>query len=233
MQRVIVQIILIVALSSAVIGTIFDGAVSGEMTPQVETPTPIPAPTVLFEDDFTSYSRRWDESESPKASVVYTDKAFSITIVSPGVNLWSAPDFSTPLRDYHVEVTAHVLNGSKDAQFGVVLENEDDALFYAFVIALDGTWRFLQYDDGIWRDLTPSGAVLLPVDAELAIRFQVDVTGANTFAFGVNDQQPQMVSVEGELAGAMFGLIARAEHGFIEVVFDDMLVTTVIRNDQE
>ncbi|MBN1566095.1 MAG: hypothetical protein JXA10_19810 [Anaerolineae bacterium] len=191
-----------------------------------------PAPIILFDDDFATYSHRWAESESPKASAYYTEETFTISIVSPGVNLWSVPDFTTPLYDYHLTVSAHIHNGGADAQFGVILDRTDDDQFYAWVIALDGSWYFLHHVDGVWHDLTPPDAIL-PDDvtaqfasgARESVRLQVDVTGDNTLTFTVNDHDLATIIVDETLTGSVFGVIARAEHGFIDVAFDDMLVT--------
>jgi hypothetical protein len=178
------------------------------------------------------------ETESPKAWALYVDETFNITIMSPGVSLWSVPDFETALHDYHVEVTATVQAGGEDAQFGLILDHQDEAAFYAFMITLAGESRLLRYEADEWRDLTPLDSVALDetwLDAMLdgaPVRLGVDVADGS-LALWFDDQLLQTVTIDDELAGAVFGLVARAEHGFIDVAFDDVLVTAFIRKDDE
>jgi hypothetical protein len=219
----------IIAACVALIGTSARVAFGGMATPTAP-------PVILFEDDFATYSRRWTESESPKASALYTEEMFTISIGSPGVSLWSIPDFDTPLHDYRIEVTAQVQTSSEDAQFGLIMDHDDEDHFYAVLITLDGTWQFLHYEDGVWLDLTPP-ETSLPDDtvAELssvAMRLQVDVTNGNTVTFSLNDQHLDTITLDDALTGSVFGLIARAEHGFIEVAFDDVLVSRVIKENE-
>jgi hypothetical protein len=237
--RIVIGAVVALALFGALVGA------SSSAADSVATPTgnvaqaATPVPVILFDDDFSTYSRRWLETESPKAWALYADEMFYITITSPGVSLWSVPDFETVLRDYHIEVTATVQAGGEDAQFGLVLDAQDEAAFYAFVITLAGEWRLMWYEANEWRDLTPPDSVALDetwVDAMVdgaPVHLQVDVTGGSTLALWVDDQLLQTVSIDDTLAGAVFGLVARAEHGFIDVAFDNVLVTTLIREYDE
>ena len=224
---IIVGEVVLCVLLAAVVGTSSSAAFGGVVPARLMMQTVTPAPAILFEDDFATYSRRWAVTESPKASAMYSNERFNLRVVSPGISVWSVPDFGTPLRDYHIEVTAYVQRGGKGAQFGLVLDGEDDAHFYAFMITLDGAWRFLRHEAGIWHDLTPPGANPVIGLTDRAVRLQVDVTDWNTFAFWFDDQLLQTVTLDRVLSGSVFGLIARAELGFIDVAFDDMLVTII------
>jgi hypothetical protein len=185
---------------------------------------------VLFEDDFATYSRRWREQKSPKATIAYRDSALNVRIVSPGVSAWSVPDFTTALEDYSMTVTADVNGGSRDSLFGFVLDYQDDQHFYALMATREGEWRFLQHEGNEWIDLTPSGAV--PVERELdsaAVRLRVDVA-EDTFTLLVDDWLAGRVTVNGNNASSSaIGLIARAGRGFVDVSFDNMLVTGTLK----
>jgi hypothetical protein len=201
------------------------------------TSTPVPTLTprgnVLFEDDFATYSRRWREQKSPKASVAYRDSALNMRVVSPGVSVWSVPDFATRLEDYSISVTATLNEGSRDALFGFVLDYQDDQHFYALMVTRHGEWHSAQQEDSTWIDLTPPDPV--PVRRALdsaTVRLRVDVTG-DTFTLFVDDRPVATVTAEnGDASGSNFGLIARAGRGFVDVSFDDMVVTGPLKADR-
>lgn len=194
------------------------------------TATPAPRTVILFEDDFATYSGRWQEKTSPKASALYSEAALKMRVVSPGVFVWSVPDFKMLLRDYRIEVTADFQAGSADSWFGVALDYQGDSCFYAWLMTPQGKWQFLRRQDAEsgWDDLTPPDAV--PLDragGEGPIRLRVDVV-SDRLVFWVDDQPVGRVVVEEALAGAGFGLIARAGHGYINVTFDDLVVTAIL-----
>jgi hypothetical protein len=192
--------------------------------------TPTPQGTVLFEDDFATYSRRWREQKSPKAAIAYRSSALNVRIVSPGVSAWSVPDFTTALETYSITVTADVNGGSRDSLFGFVLDYQDDWHFYALMATWEGEWRFVQHEGDEWIDLTPADAV--PVERELdstTVRLRVDVA-EDTFSLLVDDRLAGRVTVDDSRAsGSGFGLIARAGRGFVDVSFDNMLVTGTLK----
>jgi hypothetical protein len=181
---------------------------------------------VLFEDDFATYSRRWREQKSAKAAIAYLDSALNMRIVSPGVSAWSVPDFTTELEENSLTVAAELNGGSRDSLFGFVLDYHDDEHFYALMVTQQGAWRFVQHEGDEWIDLTPSDAA--PVERELdstILRLRVDVT-EGTFTLWVDDRLAGRVTVDDSRAsGSGFGLIARAGRSFVDVSFDDMLVT--------
>lgn len=191
------------------------------------TPTPSLHGIVLFEDDFATYSGRWQQKETPKASVSYGEAALNLLVVSPGVWVWTVPDYQSPLRDYRVEVTATIQGGSADALVGVMLDYLDDEHFYAVLVTPQGVWQFGRYEETEWIDLTPPDAA--PVERaanESAIRLRVEVVGSTVMLF-IGDQLAGRVTVEEEMSGAVFGLTARAGRGYVDVVFDDFIVTAL------
>jgi hypothetical protein len=201
---------------------------------QLEPPvTPTPRGNVLFEDDFATYSRRWREQKSPKALVAYRDSALNMRVVSPGVSVWSVPDFTTTLEDYSLAATVDVNGGSPDALFGFMLDYRDDQHFCALMVTRGGEWRFVQYEGSAWIDLTPPDAV--PVEREsdsAAVRLRVEVT-EDTVTLFVDDRLATRITVQpGETSGSTFGLIARAGRGFVDVSFDDVVVTGSLKVDR-
>jgi hypothetical protein len=187
--------------------------------------TPTPRGVVLFSDDFATYSGRWQEKSSPKASAAYGESALSLRVVSPGVAVWSVPDFDTALHDYRAEVLVDFRDGSPDSLFGLVLDYQDDENFYALMTTSQGEWQFARRQNDEWIDLTPPDAVPLERETgESVIRLRADVIGG-TVTFFVDEQAAGRVTVEDDLSGAVFGLIARAGRGYVDVSFDDFVVT--------
>jgi hypothetical protein len=190
-----------------------------------QTGTPTPGNT-LFQDDFTTYSNRWQVEETPKRSVAYREAGLNIRIVSPGVSAWSVPDFDLALENYAVEVTAEFREGSPDSWFGLVVAYAGDENFYALVVSPQGEWRFLQHDGFNWIDLTPPEAGPVEREAgEAAVLLRVERVG-DMFTFYVDDQLADHLAGEAVQDG-IFGLVALSGRGYIDVLFDDILVSDI------
>jgi hypothetical protein len=193
------------------------------------TATLTPRSVILFEDDFATYSGRWVESETPKASVGYRDAGLVMLVASPGVYSWSVPDFGAPLHDYRVEVTADVRRGSADSLVGFVLNYQDDDHFYALLTTTQGEWVFLRRRGNEFEDLTPTDAAPLDLTPDNGpLRLRAEVVGAEVRLW-INDQLAGSVTVTDGLSGDSFGLIARAGRGYVDVSFDDFVVTAIVK----
>jgi hypothetical protein len=192
--------------------------------------TPTPASIVLFEDDFSTFSRRWRVEDSPKLMVAYDDEALRMLVSCPGVSVWSVPDFDVPLSNYSVEMTAQVKDGNQDSQFGFVLGYSGDEDFYALVVTPENFWRFLQRDGQEWIDRTPADTsmttgLLAQVDdprSEPILHLRVEVV-EDTVSLYIAEQLAGSFPAPEQLDG-QFGLVAIAETGFIDVSFDDVIV---------
>ncbi|RPI96498.1 MAG: hypothetical protein EHM39_10830 [Chloroflexi bacterium] len=188
------------------------------------TPTPTPG-VILFEDDFATYSGRWTLTETAKASVTYDAETLNLRVVSPGVFVWSVPDFDTPLRDYRLDVMADIREGSADSVFGFVVDYQDDEHYYVLLTTTQGDWQVLRRYEGEWINLTPADAE--PVqrgENDSPVMLRVDVIGDSVTLF-VDDQEAGRVALEDGQSGAVFGLVARAGRGYVDVSFDDFRVT--------
>lgn len=187
-------------------------------------PTPSAPGLILFRDDFATYSGRWSLVESPKARADYSDSALVLQVMSPGKSVWSLPDFAQELRDqYRVEVTAGMRDGGPDALFGLVLQYTNEENFYALVVGQAGEWRFMRRDGTTWIDQTPPDAVPFEhTAAESKLRLIVEAK-PGSLALYVDGQLVEEVAVE-PLPGEGIGVVALAGKGYIDVVFDDVLV---------
>ncbi len=165
-------------------------------------------------------------TENAKASVTYDDEALSLRVVSPGVYVWSVPDFDTPLRDYRLDVMVELHEGSADSVFGFVVDYQDENNFYALLTTALGEWHWYQLDQGDWLDLTPADAEPVETDTGgMVMALRADIIG-DTIAFYIDDQLAGRVTVEDGFSGGVFGVIARAGRGYVIVSFDDFVVTT-------
>lgn len=198
------------------------------------TMTPPPGEIVVFEEDFATYSNRWSESESPKSSVAYRDGALVLRVVSPGVAVWSLPDYTLALDTYTLQTTVAFQGGSADSWFGCVLAGDREDNFHAFLVSAEGDWQFVRHDQGEWIDLTPEDAervTLLDDKASNPVTLQIDVI-PRTIDFWINDYYVGSVTAEDEWQASGFGVIARAGHGYVEAAFKTILVSEFAEDRQ-
>lgn len=180
--------------------------------------------TVLFRDTFDTYSNRWVEVESFKASAAYRDFAMNLRVVSPGVSVWSVPDFALPLKYYTITANVTFNQGSPDSLFGFVLDYQDNDNFLALAVAIDGTWEFGRYVDGVWQDMTPPGTSPVPVMESLkTMVLGVEVT-AEELTLLIDGERIAAIELGESLRGNVFGVIAHAGRGYVDVSFDDVVV---------
>jgi hypothetical protein len=108
--------------------------------------------------------------------------------------------------------------------FGLVLDYQDDDNFTPDD-HVAGRMAVARRQNDEWIDLTPPDAVPLERETdEPVIRLRADVIGG-TVTFFIDEQAAGRVTVEEDLSGAVFGLIARAGRGYVDVSFDDFVVT--------
>ena len=196
------------------------------------TPTPTAAANVFFQDDFATYSGRWQEQETPKASVVYRDGTLVLRVVSPGASVWSAPDFTLALTRYTLQTRVTVSADSDDAAVGYMFGYAEDAPFWAFLVSVNGDWQVLRRDEETWQDVTPDDAEPLERDPQqTTLELRADVQ-PDTVRFWVDGQRVGVLQPEPEAwLGTGFGLIARAGHGRVEAAFDAISVRALADED--
>jgi hypothetical protein len=194
------------------------------------TPTPTatapPTGNILFEDDFTTYSNRWREAQTPKAAISYTETALRLQVFSPGVSIWSVPNFEVPLTEYSIRATVAAYEGGDDVRFGFVLQHITDEQFYVLAVSPAGEWWLLHHAGDEWIDLTPLDAEPLELDDDEALtHLGVDVQD-NTLTLHANALPPVVIELPDDVAlsGGVFGLFAQAGKGYVDVLFDDIVV---------
>ncbi len=193
------------------------------------TVTATPVPILLFADDFGTYSGRWRESFSAKATAAYRDETLWMRVVSPGVAVWSVPDFQAPLADFDIQVTVQFNAGQSDGQAGILFGYADDEHFTAVLLSAEGRIYILARDGQQWEELTSQEGLISPVRFGESVLVRIN-------RVGVGNDALLTVTVAGEPVaeftlpaigqGRSFGLIARAGRGYVDVSFDEVVVVT-------
>ncbi len=196
------------------------------------TPTPTATANVFFQDDFATYSGRWQERETPKASVGYEDGALVLRVISPGVSVWSAPDFALALERYTLQTRVTVRADSDDAAVGYLFGYAEDAPFWAFLVSVRGDWQVLRRDGKAWQDVTPKDAEPAERDPQqTTLELRADVQ-PDAVSFWVDGQRVGELAPDVEAwQGTGFGLIARAGHGRVEAAFDAISVRALLAEE--
>ena len=194
------------------------------------TVTPVPATAtvqpggVLFEDDFSTERNGWLVKVEPEVEKGYEAGEYRITVFQPDFSSWTYPQPPLKLRDFALEVDAHLVGGSASDEFGVLVRYQDATDdFYTFVISSDGTFRIQSYVDDAWADLvkwTKSTAIL---GDEKVNRLRIVCQGDEMrfFANGILLAQVK----DATLGAGNIGLLASAfDKGSVTVAFDNLRV---------
>lgn len=215
-------------LAISVLGIIPGGLAWGQATSPpgpatvVSSSTPLPAPLVLFEDDFSTYSRRWSEQDSPKSQVGVRGGALVMRVVSPGVHTWSIPDFSIPPGPYTVEMRMTFRESSSDSWAGCLLSVLEGPSFLAFGVTRGGAWQFQQVVEGDWQTIA-RGRVRREADQD-RLDLRID-RGEDWVALWIDGVMVRRFPVDRHWSGRMFGAMARAGRGHVEVAVERVVVT--------
>jgi hypothetical protein len=199
------------------------GPVAGEnSTGRAPTATPIR----LFVDDFETYSSRWRVVETPKAGVAHRDGELRFQISSPGVSVWSVPDFAVPLGAYRLDVAATVHAATPDSWFGIVVGYVSDEQFTVVVLRPGGEWQLMRRDGAAWTEVAPESQEAPPgpaFDSALALSLAVNQDAVALTVDGLFLGEIPIDSGESE---GVFGLIAQAGKGYLDVSFDNIVVVS-------
>ena len=192
-------------------------------------------PVLLFSDDFATYSGRWREFSSAKATVAYHDEALHMRVVAPGVAVWSVPDFRAPLLDYQIAARVRFNAGQRDGQAGLVTGYIDDDQFIAVLLTASGEVRVLLRERSEWHTLAETtGKTALPLGREAWLQAELrSAAGSETLAVFINGARVAEVQLPTGSSRGTFGLIARAGRGYVDVSFDNVVVTALSSAEEE
>ncbi len=106
------------------------------------------ASKVLFSDNFTDTSKKWDQVTSESGSTDYYDGAYRILVNVTNSNAWASPG-NESFTDARIEVNAIKNSGPNNNDFGILCRYLDSQEFYYGVISSDGYYAIMK--------MTPSG----------------------------------------------------------------------------
>lgn len=195
----------------------------------VETPEP-PVEHRIFWDDFSTYSRRWTHADSPKASVTQVDGALRMYIQSPGVFASSAPDYAGWRLPYAVSVDVTLGADGDGSEYGLIVGYKHSEEYYLVGVSTDGRGISMRRQGTSWTNIDVLGSGDLPPVAHGATHtLRVDVM-SERLLLSVDGHPAGEIWVDGEAFEGGVGLFAQAGKGFVDVMFDNVVVTSTDRH---
>jgi hypothetical protein len=113
------------------------------------TPTPS---DILFSDDFSDMSNKWDQVNEATRMTDYYNGAYRITVNDINSDTWGNPDGES-FTDTRIEVDATKNGGPDNNDFGIICRYIDLHTFYYGVVSSDGYYGILK--------MTPSGGTMV------------------------------------------------------------------------
>lgn len=124
---------------------------------------------VLFSDDFSNNSKKWDQVSNNSATTDYYNAAYRIMVNETSYNVWANPGKES-FVDTRIEVDATKNGGPDDNEFGVICRFLDGMRFYFAAISSDGYYGIMK--------MTNAGPV--PIDKSSMLESDLISHGAVT-----------------------------------------------------
>lgn len=122
------------------------------ITATPEPPTPLPTPSLLFQDDFEDQGLGWDINPSEDAERFVEEGQFHIWVRTPMMFAWAGNPELQSLDDFALEVDATQVGGPDNNEYGIMFRYQGFDNWYAFLISSDGYFRLRgQFDGQDWN----------------------------------------------------------------------------------
>lgn len=105
--------------------------------------TKTPEGNILFSDDFSDTSNKWDQVTETTRTTGYADSAYRITVNEINSDVWANPGKQS-FTDTRIEVDATKSAGPDDNDFGLICRYIDTDRFYYGVISSDGYYAIMK-----------------------------------------------------------------------------------------
>jgi hypothetical protein len=102
-----------------------------------------PESDILFSDDFSDTSKKWDQVSETTRTTGYYNGAYRITVNEVNTDAWANPGEES-FTDTRVEVDATKNGGPDDNDFGIVCRYTGVNRFYYGVISSDGFYGIMK-----------------------------------------------------------------------------------------
>jgi len=179
---------------------------------------------ILLNDDFATRAYRWSLAKTAKLSVDYVDESLHLDIASPGQAVWSVPDTSLDLTDYHLTVSAEILESTQRGTVGVVFNYQDDDNHYLFEVTRTGDYTVSLLERG-------QKSTLLEGHIDGAATYHIDlIAQESAFTIKINDADEPIILRDETIKSGIVGLYGRAGRGPLHVAFDDFLLVDVLND---
>lgn len=153
--------------------------------------TPTPGLTLLFEDDFSDPTCRWDEISDADIEMGCQQSQYRFRVNKAGVTYISLPTRHTSSADFLLRAQVKQAEGPDRSLHGVVFRHQDSKHYYLFAIRGDGYYAILKNENGFEYlvNWTPSDTINQAPDRNsLAVgavgsRFLVSINGQTVDEF--------------------------------------------------
>ncbi len=179
---------------------------------------------ILFADDFSDASKKWNRVLEDSGSADYYDSAYRIFVNPANANIWANPA-NENFIDTRIEVDATKIAGPDDNDFGIICRYEDASRFYFAVISSDGYYGVLKMTPegvrGIGKDTLLESNTINPGAATNHVRF--DCVGSTLTLYVNNTQVDQQI--DADYSTGNVGLLAGSfTAGGTDILFDNFIV---------
>jgi len=184
----------------------------------------VPEGDILFADDFSNTSKKWDQVNDTTHTTDYFNGAYRITVNELSIDVWAVPGKES-FTDAHLEVDATKNGGPDDNIFGVICRYIDTDQFYYGVISSDGFYGIMKMtaDDGLLlgRKNMAESSVINRGAASNHIRF--DCVGSTLTLYVNGTQVDQQTGIE--YTSGNVGLLAGSfKKAGTDILFDNFFV---------
>ena len=183
-----------------------------------------PVSDVLFSDDFTDTSRKWDQIAEPTRTTDYYNGAYRIIVNDINSDTWANPGKES-FTDVHIEVEATKNDGPDDNDFGVICRYTAKDKFYYGVISSDGYTAIMKMTASggspLGNNAMAENAAVIKGTATNRIRFDCVGSTLTLYVNGTQvDQQTDTEYTEGNI-GLLAGTFKDAG---TDILFDNFFV---------
>ncbi len=107
------------------------------------TGSPTPSSNILFSDDFSNTSKKWDQVSDGSRTTDYYNNSYRIVVNDTNSDAWANPG-SEGFTDTRIEVDATKNGGPDDNDFGIICRYTGVDTFYYGVISSDGYFSIMK-----------------------------------------------------------------------------------------
>ena len=179
---------------------------------------------ILFSDDFSTTSKKWDQVTEADRSTGYYNNAYRITVNSTDSHVWANPK-PKDYADTRIEVDAWKNGGPDDNDFGIICRSSGEGEFYYGVISSDGFYGIYKVTsdggDSLGNDSMLESDAILQGGVTNHLRF--DCVGT-TLSLYVNDTLVDQQTDSSYTTGNIGLMAGTYQASGTDILFDNFFV---------